>query len=278
MGRSGSFTFRGRKLDFTGTPLIMGILNVTPDSFYDGGTSASTVQAVEKALAMEAEGADVIDIGGESTRPGFTPITPEEEAARIIPVIRELSTRSTIPISVDTTKSAVARAALEAGAHIVNDVSALADSRMASVIAEFRCGCILMHHAMEAAPAGGTAESVLTWLRQKRDCAMQETGLGPEYFLCDPGIGFGKTQEQNLEIIRDIRVFTALEGSGILLAASRKSFIPAALKQELHPSRRLPGTLITAVHAAPFVEMLRVHDVGDTIQALATARLLQPRA
>jgi dihydropteroate synthase len=273
MSRTVTFAFRNRSLKSGAAPILMGILNVTPDSFFDGGRHVDAEAAADRALAMLDEGAAIIDIGGESTRPGFSPITAAEETARILPVIRAIRRRTDAPLSIDTSKAAVAYAALEAGADIVNDVSALSDPEMPDAIRRFSAGCVLMHHS--APPAGiPAAEAVRNWLQQRRDRAMAECGLPAEFFLCDPGIGFGKSQPQNIEIIRDIDLLSSLTGSGILLAVSRKSFISTASGMDTTPAERLPGSLAVAIHAASAVDMLRVHDVAATRQAMAVFRAI----
>jgi dihydropteroate synthase len=267
-------------------PLIMGILNVTPDSFSDGNLYSDPVLAVERALEMVAEGADIIDIGGESTRPGAAPVPTEDELKRIIPVIAGLAGRTTCPISVDTWKSPVARAAVDAGAAIINDISGFAfDPRMAAVAARTGAGVVLMH-------TRGTPQSmqhdtvyadligeVIHSLRQSLAMA-GESGIEQERIAVDPGIGFGKTAAHNLEILRRLREFTSI-GQPLLVGTSRKSFIGKVLHRET--GRRIHGTAATVALAVQGgADILRVHDVremrdvADMAHAITTGRAIEP--
>ncbi len=271
-----TLAFRGRRLDFAAgaPPRLMGILNVTPDSFSDGGLHfGDPAAAAEEALRMAAEGADIIDVGGESTRPGATPVPAEEEARRVIPVIEALRRQSAVPLSIDTGKAAVARAALEAGADIVNDVTGLADDGMAAVVAEFQAGCILMHNG---APGGASADEaprlVADALAKLLARAMAETGLPKTCFAVDPGIGFGKSVPENLALMRERELFFD-GGATVLLAFSRKSCL-GAVSGERDASRRLPETLAAAVLLRRHCHLLRVHDVAATRRALAVAEAL----
>ncbi len=263
--------FRWRELNPDGRVLIMGILNVTPDSFSDGGRFLSPDAAVERALAMEKEGADIIDVGGESSRPGADPVPVEEELRRVLPVLERLRGKLRIPISIDTTKAEVAEAALRAGASIVNDISALRfDPAMAPLVAEFGAGLVLMHmlgtpKTMQQAPH---YEDVVTEVRDflaERAQYAQSQGIPREAIAVDPGIGFGKTVEHNLELLRRLPELVEL-GFPVLVGPSRKSFIGAILG--LGVEERLEGTLAAcAVAVVRGADILRVHDVKEVRRA-----------
>ena len=263
--------FRWRELNPDGRVLIMGILNVTPDSFSDGGRFLSPDAAVKRALIMEKEGADIIDVGGESSRPGAEPVPVEEELRRVIPVLERLRGKLRIPISIDTTKAEVAEAALRAGASIVNDISALRfDPAMASVVAEFGAGLVLMHmlgtpKTMQQAPH---YEDVVREVRDflaERALYAQSQGIPREAIAVDPGIGFGKTVEHNLELLRRLPELVEL-GFPVLVGPSRKSFIGAILG--LGVEERLEGTLAAcAVAVVRGADILRVHDVREVRRA-----------
>jgi len=263
--------FRWRELNPDGRVLIMGILNVTPDSFSDGGRFLSPDAAVERALAMEKEGADIIDVGGESSRPGAEPVPVEEELRRVLPVLERLRGKLRIPISIDTTKAEVAEAALRAGASIVNDISALRfDPAMAPLVAKFGAGLVLMHmlgtpKTMQQAPH---YEDVVTEVRDflaERAQYAQSQGIPREAIAVDPGIGFGKTVEHNLELLRRLPELVEL-GFPVLVGPSRKSFIGAILG--LGVEERLEGTLAAcAVAVVRGADILRVHDVKEVRRA-----------
>ena len=263
--------FRWRELNPDGRVLIMGILNVTPDSFSDGGRFLSPDAAVKRALIMEKEGADIIDVGGESARPGADPVPVEEELRRVLPVLERLRGKLRIPISIDTTKAEVAEAALRAGASIVNDISALRfDPAMASVVAEFGAGLVLMHmlgtpKTMQQAPH---YEDVVREVREflaERALYAQSQGIPREAIAVDPGIGFGKTVEHNLELLRRLPELVEL-GFPVLVGPSRKSFIGAILG--LGVEERLEGTLAAcAVAVVRGADILRVHDVREVRRA-----------
>ena len=263
--------FHWRELNPDGRVLIMGILNVTPDSFSDGGRFLSPDAAVERALAMEKEGADIIDVGGESARPGADPVPVEEELRRVLPVLERLRGKLRIPISIDTTKAEVAEAALRAGASIVNDISALRfDPAMAPLVAKFGAGLVLMHmlgtpKTMQQAPY---YEDVVTEVRDflaERAQYAQSQGIPREAIAVDPGIGFGKTVEHNLELLRRLPELVEL-GFPVLVGPSRKSFIGAILG--LGVEERLEGTLAAcAVAVVRGADILRVHDVKEVRRA-----------
>ncbi|MGQ9882051.1 MAG: dihydropteroate synthase [Armatimonadota bacterium] len=246
--------------------VVMGILNVTPDSFYDGGRYAEHGSAVGRALQMVEEGADIIDIGGESTRPGSQPVSEEEELRRVLPVIEAVRARVDVPISIDTTKSRVAEQALQAGACMVNDISGLGfDPRMAEVVAQAGVLCCLMHiqgtpQTMQKNPQYTDVVRDISAYFQERLALAERAGIPRQNIWLDPGIGFGKTVEHNLQILRRLREFTAF-GLPILIGTSRKSFIGKVLG-DLPPEDRLEGTAATvAVAIMNGANVVRVHDV-----------------
>lgn len=255
-------------------PRIMGIVNVTPDSFSDGGQFTQPDDAVDHAMALVDEGADVLDIGGESTRPGALPVSVDEELSRVIPVIEALSRKSDCAISVDTRKSAVARAAMEAGAKIWNDVSALGfDLKSLQTAADLECDVILMHaqgdpETMQNEPDyANVVQEVFEFLTARIEIA-QMAGIKKERITIDPGIGFGKTLNHNLDLLRNLSTFTAL-GCPVLLGASRKQFI-SACDRDGRAVDRVGGSLAAALAGARAgVDIVRVHDVAHTRQAFA---------
>ena len=267
-----TFQCRRRKLPLRrGMPMLMGILNVTPDSFSDGGRYDQCEIAVAHALEMIAEGAGIIDIGGESTRPGYQRVSADEELRRVLPVIRKLREKTDLPISIDTSKAEVADAALEAGADIVNDISALADPAMPAAVSRYGAGCILMHYR-QLSPDADAPKEVTSWLAQRLDEAQQLCNLPREHFVVDPGIGFGKSVPQNLALIAHLDTLCSLP-SPVLLAMSRKSFI-GAVADVSDPTERLPGTLAAAALSWHACHLLRVHDVAAVRQAIAVAQAL----
>lgn len=256
---------RGKQLSFGQRTLIMGVLNVTPDSFSDGGSYLGVAAAISHAMEMVEDGADAIDIGGESSRPGASPASTEEELARVLPVVEGLVDGISVPISIDTCKSEVARRVLEIGAHIVNDITALqGDAEMAKVVAEMNAGVILMHmrgtpRTMQNSPVyDDVVSEVSSWLQ----CRIEEAetkGISPDHIVVDPGIGFGKTVDHNLEILRRLDEFRRLN-KPVLIGTSRKSFIGKIL--DLPVSDRMEGTAATVTWAiAHGADMIRVHDV-----------------
>jgi len=269
----------GCELDMRARPLVMGILNVTPDSFSDGGQFLSASDAVVQGRRMCAEGADLIDVGGESTRPGSEPVSVEEEKRRVIPVIRELAARISIPISIDTQKAEVAAAGLDAGARIINDVSALrTDPEMAPLAAERRVPVVLMH--MQGTPKTmqqhPTYEEVVgdvcEWLRQRVRFAVQ-SGIGRDRLVVDPGFGFGKTLQHNLELLRRLHELHAL-GLPVLVGTSRKSMLGRIL--DVAEGARLYGTLATVACAAlSGVHIVRVHDVAPAVQVVKVCEAIR---
>lgn len=254
------------------TPRIMGILNVTPDSFSDGGRHDTTEAAIAAGMAMHAAGADYIDVGGESTRPGADPVPLAEELRRTIPVVEALAGAG-ISVSIDTMKAEVMRRATAAGATIVNDVSALqADPESLMAASESGVRIILVHMAgdprtMQDAPRYADAPAEIFASLAERIAACERAGIPSDRLIADPGIGFGKTLAHNLEILRKLERFHAL-GVEIMLAASRKSII-AEIVGPTPPDARLPGSLALALRAADAgAQWVRVHDVAATVQAL----------
>jgi dihydropteroate synthase len=256
-----------RTLDLTKRPLIMGILNVTPDSFSDGSRFLDTGRAVERALEIEAEGADILDIGGESTRPYSTPVAEEEELRRVLPVVEKLAGKLRIPISIDTYKSSVAREALLSGAEIVNDISGfIFDNRMAEVVASMKAGVVLTHTSGKPAEMQkftryrSVVEEIISSLDGLISSALSH-GIDADRIVVDPGIGFGKNIHGNLEILSKLREFIVL-GRPILVGASRKSFIGKVLDRPVE--NRIFGTAATvAIALANGASILRVHDVKE---------------
>lgn len=264
---------RGKTLIFGERTHIMGVLNVTPDSFSDGGTYRNIDSAVSHAKTMVAEGATIVDIGGESSRPGAEPVPSDEEINRVIPVLQALvSEKLDVLYSVDTTKAEVARIALENGAHIINDITALrGDAAMAHVAAEMDAGVILMHmqetpRTMQHAPKYDNVVKDVYDSLDKWISYATKKGIDPERIIIDPGIGFGKTINQNLQILKQLDVFKRLNKS-ILIGTSRKSFIGKLL--DLPVTERLEGSLATVCWAiAHGADIVRVHDVQATLRAV----------
>lgn len=267
--RAGKF-----KLKLGPGPLVMGILNITPDSFFDGGKYYGAKEAVGRALKMEEEGADIIDIGGESSRPGARQLGEKEELARVIPVIKELVKKVKIPLSIDTYKPAAAKAALDAGASIVNDITALGygGRKMAAVAVNCGAAVVLMHmqgkpFTMQKNPRyTDAAGEIIGFLEAGADAALKY-GISKDRILIDPGIGFGKTPEHNFKILRRLREFKAL-GFPIVVGVSRKSFIGKALG-DAPAADRLIGSVSGGIWSVlNGANILRVHDVKETVQAL----------
>jgi dihydropteroate synthase len=262
--------------------LVMGVLNVTPDSFSDGGQFYSTDSAVERALQMVAEGADILDIGGESTRPGSAFVSEAEELQRVIPVIKRLTAEESIPISVDTTKSAVARAALEAGAEIINDISALRfDPAIADEVVRANAGLVLMHSRgtpktmQQLPPVKDILNEVVGGLRESIVIAHQR-GVASESIAIDPGIGFGKTAEQNIELIAKLdQLAREFADFPILIGTSRKSFI-GKLLDNAPADERLHGTIASiAASVLNGAHIVRVHDVKPAVEAVRVVEAIR---
>ncbi len=265
---------RSHKLLLGDEPRIVGILNVTPDSFFDGGRFTAVDAAVAQAHRLVSEGAAMIDLGGQSTRPGYTEVPVEEEIRRVVPVITALSASLPVPLSIDTYRSPVARAALAAGAHVLNDIHGLLrDPALAGVAAEFGCPLVVMHN--EPGFNEDPADPLPRMLRYFDRCLATAThaGIPAERVILDPGIGFAKTQEQNLAILARLPELRAL-GRPLFLGASRKSVVSHVL--DLPAAERLEGTLaITSLAAWHGVELLRVHDVQANLRAARMAAALR---
>lgn len=275
---------RDRVLACSPRPLVMGIVNITPDSFSDGGQFATTERAVAHALQLVADGADILDLGGESTRPGSTPVSLDEERMRVLPVVRELVQLTSVPLSIDTMKAVVAREALAAGASIINDVSAgTFDPAMLEVVAEYQAGFVLMH--MQGTPTtmhlnptyGDVVAEVCVYLAE-RVAACERAGIPRERIVLDPGIGFGKNQQHSLALLTHLDALAAL-GLPVLLGVSRKGFIGIVTGRER--ADRMAGTLAVNVYAAArsTAHILRVHDVAPTVDAarmLAALAAMEP--
>jgi len=274
--RTNTWTIKNQVLTFRKTPLIMGILNVTPDSFSDGGNFYTVQAAVDCARRLEDAGADILDIGGESTRPYSQPVSPTDEVQRVAPVLERLQGVVNIPISIDTTKASVAQVAVELGARIINDVSGLeADERMIDVARSTQAGICAMHRQgtpqnMQDNPSYENCTlEILDYLRQ-RDSLLRKAGIDPERICLDPGIGFGKSHQHNLELIRSVGLFHQL-GRPILVGHSRKGFIGKVLGDK--DLGRDYGTLgVSFALQLQGVQILRVHDVAGHVQAF---RLLE---
>jgi len=265
--RARQFEFR-----FPRPALIMGVVNVTPDSFSDGGKFRHPGKAVDHALELAMQGAEILDIGGESTRPGATPVSEAEELGRVLPVIEQLVGRVKVPISIDTMKPAVAHAALEAGASIVNDVAAnrLADD-MWRVVAEFGAGYVVMHmqgtpQTMQLNPTYGDVTREVGEFFADRLEQLSRAGVSSNQVVLDVGLGFGKSLEHNLQLLAELESFTKLKRP-LLLGASRKSFIGRL--HSVQTAERLPGSLACACLAVEAgVQIIRTHDVAETVQAV----------
>lgn len=274
-----------RSLAYGERTLVMGILNVTPDSFSDGGKFFSFDQALAHAERMIAEGADIIDVGGESTRPGSEFVSEQEEMDRVIPVIERLSSQTALPISIDTTKGSVARAALEAGAEIVNDISGLRfDPEIANEVARTSAGLVLMHSRgtpkdmQKLPPAENILNEVFSGLRESVRGA-QERGVPSYNIAIDPGIGFSKTTEQNVELIAKLdQIAREFVEFPILIGTSRKSFLSKLLGGAV-ADERLSGSLATVVASVlRGAHMVRVHDVRATVEAVRVADAIRSSA
>jgi dihydropteroate synthase len=254
-------------------PLVMGILNLTPDSFYPDSRRPDPAAAVRAAMQMVADGADLLDLGAESSRPGSEPVGAEQERQRLLPVLEALRRQTDIPLTVDTTRAETARLALEAGADGVNDISAgRADPSLLPLVARRRCGLVLMHmlgdpKTMQDDPRyDDVVHDVKTFLR-KRCAAAEAAGVAPEAIAVDPGIGFGKRLPHNLSLLAGLKTVAA--GRPLLVGASRKSFIEHLTGAPVE--RRLPGSLAALAHAyAGGATVVRVHDVADSVQFLET--------
>ena len=264
---------RGTALPLGQRPLIMGVVNVTPDSFFEASRHPRASDAIATGLRLVEEGADIIDVGGESTRPGHVPVGADEELLRIIPVVRELSRSITVPISIDTYKAKVAGQALEAGAKIVNDVWGLSrDAEMASTVAAHDAALIIMHNREKA----DRSLDIFDELRRFFDKALeraQAAGIRKDRIVLDPGIGFGKTLDQNLAVLARLEEIVRL-GFPVLIGASRKSFIDKLVPSQ--PSERLPATIAAnVIGVLSGAAIIRVHDVAAHAQAIKIAEAIK---
>ena len=268
-----------RTFDLANHGVIMGVVNVTPDSFSDGGNFTAVSAAVDHGLRLVDEGAEILDIGGKSTRPGAAPVTAEEELHRVLPVIEGLAARTGAALSIDTSKASVARVAVAAGAEIINDVTALqGDDDMARVAAESACAVVLMH--MRGTPCtmqqdphyDDVVAEVSAHLAQRVDAA-RAAGIVADRIAIDPGIGFGKTVEHNLQLIAGLGRFAA-PGHPVLLGVSRKSFLATAAGCSEVSERDLPTAVLTAIGYGLGARIFRVHAVRPNVQALRLAESL----
>jgi len=259
------WTVNQQEIDLSRRGMIMGILNVTPDSFSDGGRFVETAAAVEHALALEAQGAQIIDIGGESTRPGALAVTEEEELRRVVPVIRSLRERSQVLISIDTSKAQVAKEAIQAGADIINDVTGMGgDPAMLEVARQSRAGIVLMHmqgepRTMQAAPQYEDVVAEVHQYLEERIAFCIQAGISPDRLVIDPGIGFGKTVAHNSLLLRDLDRFAAL-GYPLLIGVSRKSFLGRLTSGNNVENRLWPSVAVTSLSREKGARIFRVHD------------------
>lgn len=278
MGETYRFRTRGKIFELGQRTWLVGVVNVTPDSFFDGGLYFEPARAIDRALALAAEGADIIDIGGESSRPGSNPIPAKEEKKRILPVVEVLKQKNSVLISVDTTKAEVAEAALAAGADIINDISAgRFDPRMLPIAARSGAAVILMHmkgtpRTMQIAPHYDDVLGEVKAFLSERLEAAESCGLPRESILLDPGIGFGKQLDHNLILLNNLGALAEL-GRPLVVGISRKSFLGKILKVEAQD--RLEGTIAAAVVSIlRGASLLRVHDIQAVKQAVAVAEAI----
>ena len=272
-----------RVFDVSRHGLIMGVLNVTPDSFSDGGEFFTTDKAIERGLAMAAEGAHIIDVGGESTRPGSESISAEQELRRVLPVIQKLRAKSDVPISIDTSKAEVARAAIQAGASIVNDVTGgRGDERMLPLIAETRSAFIIMHmqgtpRTMQIRPQyTDVVEEISDFFRQQYACAIG-LNIDPMAIAFDPGIGFGKTLQHNLELLAQLERLR-VHDRPLVVGVSRKSFLGKLIGSPEIRDRLVPGLALSALLRERGADVFRVHDVKENVYALRVTEAVLQRA
>ncbi|HEX4609116.1 MAG TPA: dihydropteroate synthase [Urbifossiella sp.] len=264
---------RGHRFAIDRQPLVMGIVNVTPDSFSDGGRFADPAAAVDHALALAAEGADILDVGGESTRPGAAPVSESDELARVLPVVAALARRTTVPLSVDTMKASVARRCLDAGAAVINDISGLtADPALPGVVAAAGAGVVVMHmqgtpETMQVNPTYADVVGEVAAFLEARLHALAGAGISPHAVCLDPGIGFGKTLDHNLALLAHLDAVARL-GRPVCLGVSRKGFIGKLCDRDA--GGRMPGSLAVGCIAAArgTAHVLRVHDVAATRDAV----------
>jgi len=270
-----------RVFDLSQHGLIMGVLNVTPDSFSDGGEYFISDKAIKRGLAMGAEGADIIDVGGESTRPGSEPVAADEELRRVIAVVKNLRARIDVPISIDTSKAEVARAAIKAGASIVNDITGgRGDERMLPLVAETKSAFIIMHmqgtpRTMQVRPRyTDVVEEISEFFRQQYARAIG-LNIDPMAIAFDPGIGFGKTLEHNLELLARLEQLRAHDRP-LVVGVSRKSFLGELVGSPDISNRLVPGIALTSLLRSRGADVFRVHDVKESVHALrVTEAILQ---
>ena len=280
MAASMDLQLKGQRLALD-RPLVMGIVNVTPDSFFDGGRFADPQRAVEHAVRLVEEGADLLDLGAESTRPGALPVDVLEERRRLLPVVTAVAKAVSVPISVDTSKADVARAAIDAGAVLVNDVTALrGDTAMADVIAETGVGLVLMHmqgtpETMQQAPHYDDVVGEIAQFLTERSRAAMDRGVAKERIVLDPGIGFGKTVTQNLDLLANLQVFAEL-GFPLLVGPSRKGFIGQLTHQPVE-ARGWGTAGVVALAVQQGANILRVHDVGAMKDVVSVASAIARR-
>ena len=270
---------RSREIDLTRRGVVMGIVNVTPDSFSDGGEFLNPEAACAHGLSLVAEGAEILDIGGESTRPGSEGVSAVEEIRRVLPVIQALRCATEVPISIDTSKASVARAALEAGADIINDVTGLrGDPEMTTLAAELRAGVVVMHmqgtpRTMQSAPSyDDVVAEVGNFFRHSLERAVA-SGLDPMSIALDPGIGFGKTPAHNLALLAGLKSFVSL-GRPLLIGVSRKSLLGRLANSPAMEDRLWPGVALTALCRVRGARIFRVHEAKPHVLALRTAEAL----
>jgi dihydropteroate synthase len=279
-GRQYLWRLGDRTIELGSRPLVMGIVNVTPDSFSDGGRYAAVEAAVAHALELVQQGADLLDIGGESSRPGAAPVALEEELRRVLPVVEALAPQCPVPLSIDTTKAGVARACIDLGASIINDITALAsDPEMPALAASARAGVILMHmqgtpQTMQVQPRYDDVMADIARFFEERLRLLADCGIAAEQTVLDPGIGFGKTREHNLQLVARLEQFQRL-GRPICLGVSRKGFLGRLLDRPLE--QRLAGSLVAVLHpqSRSAVQIVRVHDVAETRDAVHLFSLLE---
>lgn len=277
------WTIGNRVFDVSRNGLIMGVLNITPDSFSDGGEFFTSDRAIEQGLRMAADGADIIDVGGESTRPGSEPIDADEELRRVIAVIENLRAKIDVPISIDTSKAAVARAAIEVGASIVNDVTGgRGDERMLPVVAETKSALIVMHmqgtpRTMQVRPRyTDVVEEISEFFRQQYARAIG-LNIDPMAIAFDPGIGFGKTLEHNLELLARLEQLRPHDRP-LMVGVSRKSLLGKLVGSPNISDRLVPGLALTSLLRARGADVFRVHDVKENVRALRVAEAILQRA
>jgi dihydropteroate synthase len=272
-----------RVFDVSRRGLIMGVLNVTPDSFSDGGEFLITDKAIERGLQIAAEGAHIIDVGGESTHPGSQPVTADEELQRVIPVLEELHRKVDVPMSIDTSKAEVARAAIKAGASIVNDVTGgRGDEQMLPLVAETKSAFIIMHmqgtpRTMQIQPRYTDVVAEISEFFRQQYARAIGLNIDPMAIAFDPGIGFGKTLEHNLELLAHLERLRAHDRA-LVVGVSRKSFLGKLIGSPEMSDRRIPGLALTSLLRARGADVLRVHDVKENVYALQVSEAILQRA